>query len=102
MAVARTFFDAFRTFRNQAAMIMGTDVTRCPEDVRAMSNADLAAVAVLAKVLVEKGVITGAQLQAAANAALGGMGGVPAADGSVWDPEVPTDQIPPADSVVGP
>jgi hypothetical protein len=89
VAVARTLWESLRTFRNQVALRMGTDVTRAPQDVRALGNANLATVAVLAKVLLDNNVITAAQLNAAAAAALG-------ADGSVWDPETPTDHLPPA------
>jgi hypothetical protein len=87
VATTRQLFNGLRTFRNQLALKLGADVTRCPQDVRVMSNATLAAVSVLAKALTDAGVITVAQLQAAADNALG-------PDGSVWDPEVPTDQIP--------
>jgi hypothetical protein len=87
VTTTRQFFDSLRTFRNRLAFSLGTDVTRCPQDLRAMSNATLAAVAVLAKALTDAGVITPAQLQAAAGNALG-------SDGSTWDPEVPTDQVP--------
>jgi hypothetical protein len=87
VATTRQLFDGLRIFRNRLALNVGADVTRCPQDVRAKSNATLAAVAVLAKALIDAGVITPAQLQAAASGALG-------ADGSTWDPEVPTDQVP--------
>lgn len=87
MASTRTYFNQFRDFRNALALSLGADVSRCPQDVRVMCNATLAAVAVLAKALIDAGVITAVQLQASATNGLG-------TDGSTWDPEVPTDQLP--------
>jgi lipid-binding SYLF domain-containing protein len=81
MATTRQVWDGLRTVRNQVAARLGVDVTTSSKEARAMGNANLAMVAVVVKVLIDKGLITGAELQAAANAAASG------ADGSSWDDE---------------
>jgi hypothetical protein len=81
MATTRQVWDGLRAARNTIAARMGVDVTTSSKEVRAMGNANLAAVAVLAKTLIDKGLITGADLQATAAGATGG------ADGSSWDDE---------------
>jgi hypothetical protein len=87
VATVRAYWNTLKTVRNQIALQMGVDATTTPKEMRAVSNADLAAIGVVIKCLTDKGLITPAELQAGANAALG-------ADGSVWDDE-PVDPRPP-------
>lgn len=81
MATVRGYWNTLRTVRNQIALQMGVDATTVPKDVRALANANLAATAIVIKCLTDKAVVTDAELQARANAALG-------ADGSAWDDEL--------------
>jgi hypothetical protein len=88
MASTRAYWNNLKNIRDQIALSMGADVSQADKDTRAISNATLAAVSILAKTLTDKGVVTDAELLARANAALG-------ADGSFWDDE-PIHPPPPA------
>jgi hypothetical protein len=81
VATVRGYWNTLRTVRNQIAYVMGVDATTVSKDVRALANANLAAVAIVIKCLTDKGVLTDAELQARATAALG-------TDGSLWDDEL--------------
>lgn len=90
MASSRSYWDHFKATRDAIALDMGIQSNLASKEARAMSNATLATVAILAKLLSDKGVVTDAELLARSNAALG-------ADGSFWDdepinppPELPT------------
>lgn len=80
MATTRQYFNALRTTRNAFALKMGVDVTQSTKEVRAVAGGTLACLAVILKLLVDKGLVSDAELQAAQTAALG-------ADGSTWDDE---------------
>lgn len=80
MATTRGYWNVLRTTRDLIGMRMGVDVNGCGKEARALANANLAAVAIVIKALTDKGVVTDAELQARANAALG-------QDGSIWDDE---------------
>jgi hypothetical protein len=72
--------------RDVIALAMGSDVRHTPPDMRALSNATLAITASLMKALLDNGVLTMDQVQAATDAALG-------ADGTAWDAELATDDV---------
>lgn len=87
MTEVRTYWDLLGVSRDVIAKAMGTDIRFSPPDARAYANATLGIIAALAKALVDNGIITADQLQAATDAALG-------ADGTAWDYEVPSDDVP--------
>lgn len=98
MANARQYFDTLKDARDRLALILGVDADACPDDVRRLANANIAVVAVLAKNLVDGGVLTDAQLQKSLNDAVGGV------DGSTWtDSPVtpPPDTVPAFDTFPG-
>lgn len=80
MASTRNYWNHLKDVRDQIALDMGIDSSLASKESRAISNATLACVAILAKTLTDEGVLTDAELLARANAAL-------AADGSIWDDE---------------
>lgn len=65
----RTYFGILRTLANQLGLALGSDITTLPKDVRVGDAAGLAAVSVLCRALVDKGLITNADLQTAVTAA---------------------------------
>lgn len=87
MASTRAYYNNLKTVRDKIALDMGIDSLYASKESRAISNATLACVAILAKTLTDKGLVTDAELLTRANAAL-------SADGSFWDDE-PINPIPP-------
>lgn len=79
MATVRAYWNALRNTRNAVAVRLGCDIAGADASIRAVSGADLACIAVLVKVLTDKGVITDADLQAAQAVVLA----------DVWDTEPP-------------
>jgi hypothetical protein len=87
MVSARTHWNTLKSARDIVAAAMGADISVTQQEMRVLSNSTLAAAAVLAKCLIDNGVITAQQLTDTANAvALG-------SDGSLWDREMSSDQV---------
>lgn len=80
MATTRAYYNSLIDTRNQICIFMGSTAGTRPNDMRALCNSTLAAVAIVVKALTDNGVITDAQLLAAKNAALADL----------WDIEQPT------------
>lgn len=83
MTSASDYFLALRSARDQVALLLGVDVVTVATEI-GVADANLAVSAVLAKDMVDHGVLTAAQLQASLDDAVSG------ADGSVWA-DVPVD-----------
>jgi hypothetical protein len=79
MATPRQYWNAVRNVRNAVCLAMGTDFTFAPPQLRALSNADLAALVIVIKALTDNGILTDAQLQAAQQAIAA----------ELWDVEAP-------------
>lgn len=79
MATVRAYWGSLRNTRNTIAQLLGTDIRGADTQVRAVSGADLATVAIVMKALVDKGLISNAELDAARDAALA----------ELWDTEQP-------------
>lgn len=77
MANVRTYMGTLRNWQNFVANQVGTDLTTAPVAIRALAVAQAAIVGVLVKALVDKGVLTEQEIQAAANNAVQDPGWVP-------------------------
>jgi len=64
-----TYAATLRTLANQLGLALGCDITQLPKDVRVSDFAGLAAVAIVCRAIVDKGLLTNADLQAAVTAA---------------------------------
>jgi len=71
MATVRVYFANLRDLVNDLGRRLGADLPRSPFDQRVGDAGTLAAVAVLAKALTDKGVLTDADLLAAVDTARG-------------------------------
>lgn len=81
MASTRSYFDTLQSVRDLIGAPLGIDLSMAEDALRRAADADLSVVAVLAKILVDKGVCTDAELQTFLNGAAAGT------DGSVWTPD---------------
>lgn len=77
MATVRQYYNGLKVTRDAVCQYMGTIPDSQPADRRAFMNATLMCVAIIVKAIVDKGVITDADLTAARNSAIG----------DVWDQE---------------
>lgn len=77
MATVRQYYNALKTTRDTVCQYMGTIPDSLPADRRAYMNATLVCVAIVVKALVDKNIISDADLTAARNSAIG----------DVWDQE---------------
>lgn len=77
MATVRQYVTQMRGTMNTVATQMGVDVTRTDKQARVTVTCLLAIIAVVVKTLVDKGVISNAELQATLDGAVG----------EVWPPE---------------
>lgn len=71
MASVRTYWNALVSTRNAVASRLGVDVPTTDKALRAISNADVAVIAVVVKALTDKGVLTDDDLTAARQSAIG-------------------------------
>jgi hypothetical protein len=76
MASVRQYQATLRSWQNWVAVQMGTDLTTAPVALRAIAAADAAILGVLVKALVDKGVVTEAEIAAAADSATADPGWV--------------------------
>lgn len=88
MTSTRGFFDQLKATRDAVGLIMGVDSRTSSKELRALANSDLVGAAAVFKALLDKGVLTDADVSAA-------IGGAVSGDGSFWDPEpeTPTDAL---------
>lgn len=77
MATARQYWNGLKTVRDAVALRLGVDIPGSNVGIRAASGGDLAALAVVLKVLTDKGLVSDAEWQAAQAAALA----------EIWDRE---------------
>lgn len=81
MATVRNYYLNLKDARDQICSWLGSTAATRPSDQRALTNATLAAVAIVVKALTDNGAITDAQLLAAKNAALA----------DIWNVEPPSE-----------
>jgi hypothetical protein len=70
MTTVRQYWNSLVATRNTVALRLGVSVPDTQKTARALANADLALVAVVCKAIVDKGLLTDADLQAARDAAI--------------------------------
>lgn len=79
MATVRQYWTTFKNMQFNVADRFGVNLRQAPVATRVIANTDAVLVAVLAKALTDKGVLTDADLTEAWRSAR---------DDNVWDPEI--------------
>lgn len=69
MATLRQYATRMRATQNKVAVKLGSDLSTAPKELRVAVTSVLVVVAVLVKAIVDKGVLTDAELQTALTAA---------------------------------